>query len=196
ADAVYPIDELSTRLPTMLRKAERIHYPVGVEPTLDDLVAQAIVAGRRVRQRTGTGPIGLVDLEVSTGEMRLVKEEVELERIRTAASIAARGHLAAIRQTGPGMGEWEVRAIVEAEFLRGGASPPAFLTIAGAGANATVLHYVANSARIAEGDLVLLDAGAEWGMYCSDITRTFPASGTFAPHQRDLYDIVLAAEEA
>jgi Xaa-Pro aminopeptidase len=196
ADAVFPISELSARLPELLAGAEAVHYPVGAVESLDRLLLEGIVRSRRGRQRTGTGLATLVDLETVTGPMRLVKDAAEIDRIRVAAGIAAAGHVAAMERARPGVGEWEIQATLEGVFRSLGASGPAFPSIVGAGANATVLHYVENASRVREGDLILVDAGAEWGMYCADITRTFPASGRFTPAQRDLYEVVLAAEEA
>jgi len=195
-DAVFPISELSARLPELLAGAEAVHYPVGAVESLDRLLLEGVVRSRRGRQRTGTGLSTLVDLEAITGPMRLVKDPAEIDRIRVAADIAAAGHVAAMERARPGVGEWEIQAALEGVFRSLGASGPAFPSIVGAGTNATVLHYVENASRVREGDLVLVDAGAEWGMYCADITRTFPASGRFTPAQRDLYEVVLAAEEA
>jgi Xaa-Pro aminopeptidase len=157
---------------------------------------EALLQARRSRQRSGFGPIGVQDLEAITGEMRLIKDDSELARMRTAARVAAAGHIAAMLRARPGAGEWEIQAALEAGFLSSGAARPAFPSIVAAGSNATVLHYVANRTRVRDGDLVLIDAGAEWGMYCSDITRTFPASGIFTTQQRELYQVVLDAEEA
>jgi len=196
ADRVYPIADLATRLPELLAGAERIHYPIGAVPHVDDLILESIAVARRSRPRSGKGPTALVDLDSRMGRMRLLKDEHELERMRVAGRIAAAGHLAAMERTRPGVGEWEIQAEVERVFRDLGAAAPAYQTIVGAGANATVLHYIANSARLRDTDLLLIDAGAEWGMYCSDITRTIPASGVFTPEQRDLYDVVRAAEEA
>jgi Xaa-Pro aminopeptidase len=196
ADAVFGIDELPTRLPELLRSANSVHYPIGASEQLDRHVADAVRANRGPRQRAGSGPSRLVDLEATTGEMRLIKDAHELERMRVAAHIAAAGHVAAMERARPGAGEWEIQAELEATFRSLGADGPAYPTIVGAGANGTILHYVANRHRVREHDLVLIDAGAEWGMYSADITRTFPASGRFTPQQRDLYDLVLLAEEA
>src|SRR5690606_11460027 len=119
-----------------------------------------------------------------------------LGRMRVAARIAVAGQLEARAVARPGVGEWEVEAALEAAFRRHGAQAPAFPSIVGSGANATTLHYTANTRRIEAGELVLIDAGAEWGMYCSDMTRTVPASGRFSEVQRAVYDVVLAAERA
>lgn len=196
AVTAYPITELPDRLPELLRDADRIHLPLGEVALLDDLVYDAIRTARRTRPRSGRGPMGIVDLEVLTGELRLIKDEHELGRMRTAAAISAKGHLAAMRRTAPDLGEWEIQAELERVFRERGASFPAFPSIVGSGPNATVLHYVDNNRTARDGELLLIDAGAEWGMYCADITRTFPVSGRFTSEQRDLYEVVLAAEEA
>ena len=196
ADAAYPIAELAERLPALLKPADRIHYPIGVSPELDRRILAILTASRRSRQRFGVGPIGTADLEASTGPLRMVKEKVEIERMRVAGRVAAAGHIAAMRAARPGVGEWEIQAALEANFRSLSGSPPSFPSIVATGNNATVLHYVANQSRVGEDELVLIDAGAQWGMYCSDITRTFPASGRFTRPQRDLYEVVLAAQEA
>jgi Xaa-Pro aminopeptidase len=196
ADAVHDIAELEQRLPELVGDVDRILYPIGTRPELDRKMAELIRGARRTRARSGTGPLALEDLEPTLGELRVVKDAHEVERMRTAARIAVQGHRAAIRSVRPGAGEWEVEAALEGTFRSLGATGPAFPSIVGSGANATTLHYVANQRRILAGELVLIDAGAEWGMYCSDITRTVPASGRFTAPQRAVYEVVLAAEEA
>ncbi len=196
ADAAYPIGELQTRLPELLKGASSIHYPLGADGQLDRLVHEAVLSGRRARARSGIGPTTVVDLEASVGPMRLIKDAEEVRRLRIAADIAAMGHRVAMKASRPGAGEWEIQAALEATFRLSGGEGPSFPTIVGSGTNATTLHYVGNNRTIEDGDLILIDAGAEWGMYCSDITRTFPANGRFSAAQADLYDIVLAAEEA
>jgi Xaa-Pro aminopeptidase len=196
ADDAYPIHELDERLPGLLRAAPVVHYPAGLTEALDRRMIDALVRARGARQRSGVGPTRLADLDSVLGGLRRVKEPAELERMRVAARIAAQGHRAAMAAARPGVGEWEMEAALEGTFRALGAAGPAFPSIVGAGGNATILHYVANSARAAAGDLVLIDAGAEHAMYCSDVTRTFPVSGRFGGPQRDLYEVVLAAEEA
>ena len=196
ADAAHPISELRERLPDLLRPAGRVLSNLGVDRALDRRVMDLLVRARRARQRTGVGPAAWGDLETLTGPMRRVKDAHELERMRAAAAITVRGHLAALERARPGAGEWEVEAALESTFRALGATGPAFPTIVGSGVNGTILHYTRNDRRIEAGDLVLVDAGAEWGMYCSDATRTFPASGRFTPPQREIHDLVLAAERA
>jgi Xaa-Pro aminopeptidase len=164
---------------------------------MDALVTEIVAGFRLSRARSGKGPTDVRDPASVLDPMRRVKEPVELERIRRAAKVSAAAHRAAMAATRPGVGEWELEAVVDSAFRA--ADPyaaPAFATIVGSGTNATTLHHVTNDRRIGEGDLVLVDAGAEIAMYCADITRTFPASGRFTPGQRALYDVVLAAEEA
>ncbi len=195
ATAAYPIDELGERLPDLLRPADAVHFPFGharLESTIPGLVARA----RAGMARSGRGPVAIADLEHLLEPMRLIKDADEIARMRVAAEIAVEGHRALMAAARAGIGEWELQSQLEAAFRRLGAGGPAFPSIVGSGAGATILHYVANDRRAGAGELVLVDAGAEWGMYCSDITRTFPISGRFSPAQRELYDIVLAAQRA
>ena len=196
ATAAYPIGELEARLFDLVVGADAIHYPVGADTHLDEIVRDMMVRARQGRARSGVGPVAVRDLEATLGEMRRIKGPEELERMRAAARIAMAGHEAARAVVRPGVGEWEVQAALEAAFRAHGADGPAFPSIVGSGPNATVLHYTANDRRIEEGDLVLIDAGAAWGLYCSDITRTIPASGGFSEPQQDVYDVVDTARRA
>lgn len=196
AAEVYPITEMAQRLPELVAGASEIHYPIGLLDELDRLVRDLLVGSRRGRARTGRGPSAVHDLDNTVGPLRRIKEPEEIERIRIAAQISREGHAAAREAIRPGAGEWEVQAALEATFRRFGADRPAFPSIVGSGPNATVLHYTANDRRIGEDDLVLIDAGAEWGLYCTDITRTHPASGTFTPAQQAVYDVVDEARRA
>ena len=195
ADAAYPLDELGERLPELAKPASRIVYPLGRSSELDRRMLELFGTLRDGRPRSGQGPTGLHDLDAELAPLRLVKDRWEVERIRAAAALSARGQLAAARAIGPEVGEWEVAAAVEGVFRRAGGGP-AFPSIVGSGPNATVLHYVANDRRLRTGELVLVDAGAELGMYAGDITRTYPVGGRFSAAQRALYEVVLAAEEA
>jgi Xaa-Pro aminopeptidase len=125
--------------------------------------------------------------------MRLRKGPEEVAAIREAAGISVDGFRHALARVGPGVGEWEIEAAIEGEFRRRGALGPSFPTIAGSGANACILHYTANARRMEEGELLLLDAGAERRMYAGDITRTIPVEGNFSPEQRAVYDLVETA---
>lgn len=196
ATAAYPIGELEERLHALLEPADAIWYGLGSDAELDRLVTASLRRFRISRPRSGKGPWDVRDPGSLLDEMRLVKEPAEIDALRHAAQISAEGHLAAMRAARPGMGEWEIEAVIDATFRRMRAFGPSFPTIVGSAANATVLHYVTNDCVVEDGDLVLVDAGAEAALYCGDITRTWPVSGRFSPVQRQVYDVVLAAEEA
>jgi Xaa-Pro aminopeptidase len=196
ADAAYPIDALDEHLKRLVEPADRIVYALGNDPLLDGRVIDLVAHFRRARQRSGQGPLEVCDPATVLDPMRVIKDAGEIERLRAACTLTAEAHRAAMRAARPGVGEWELEAELEYVFRKGGASGPAYPSIVGSGANATVLHYVANDQCAADGDLILIDAGAELDNYCGDITRTFPASGRFSAEQRAIYQVVLAAEEA
>jgi Xaa-Pro aminopeptidase len=196
ADAVHPIAELDELLPALLRPADRVILSLGTSAEMDRRVIAMLKRARSTRARSGVGPVGVEDLAAHLDPLRRVKGPEEIAAMREAARISVCAHRAAMAAAGAGVGEWEVEAALEGTMRRLGATGPAFASIVASGSNATTLHYTANDRRMAEGDLLLIDAGAEWGMYCSDITRTFPVSGRFTTPQRELYEIVAAAEAA
>jgi Xaa-Pro aminopeptidase len=136
------------------------------------------------------------DASLLLGEMRVLKNADELSTLRTACRVSAEAHRAVMQAIRPGDGEFQVEALVEYLFRNGGCSGPAYGSIAAGGANATVLHYTSNDRTLADGELLLLDAGGEYGGYCGDITRTFPVGAAYSEPQARLYDIVLAAQAA
>ena len=158
---------------------------------LAEEVRQQLLARAR---RGARAPEALVDVAPLIHEQRLIKSDAELELMRHAARISARAHVRAMRSARPGLAEYQLQAELEHEFLWHGARAPAYSTIVGGGANACVLHYIENAATLGDGDLVLIDAGAEFALYAGDITRTFPVNGRFSATQRSVYDIVLAAQ--
>jgi len=197
ADAAYPLDELAAKLKPLLAPASAIWYALGSDEDMDRRLTGWIREWRYRSTRAGKGPLDVLDPAGVLDAMRLVKEPGEVERIRAACRLSADAHLAAMRAVHPGIGEWELANVVNGViFAAGPDCTPAYPTIVGSGANATVLHYTLNHRRAEAGDLVLLDAGAERAMYCGDITRTFPVSGRFTAPQRAVYDAVLRAEEA
>ena len=140
--------------------------------------------------------ITFTDVSPLTAELRLVKDAGEIALIRKATDATIAAHRAAHGAVRPGATENEVAGLIEYEFRRGGCQNPAFSSIVGSGLNSTVLHYSANSGTMREGDVVVIDIGAECGMYASDVTRTLPVSGRFTPRQREIYNIVLGAQQA
>jgi Xaa-Pro aminopeptidase len=195
-DEAYPVDELDERLAALLENQPALLYPVGADAAWD---ARAIQWLNAVRARVRAGiaaPERLQDVRGLVDEMRLVKDAHEAGLMRRSARIAAAAHRRAMQAARPGRYEYEVEAELAYEFRRGGAQFPAYWPIVAGGANACVLHYVSNDALLADGELLLIDAGCELDGYASDITRTFPVNGRFSPAQRDVYDVVLAAQLA
>ena len=194
ADAAYPANELERRLPELIANCEQLHYGLGLDEDMDHVVARTIARLRKTEKRGQRPPHAVVDPRVALHELRLFKRPEELDAMRTAAKISAEAHVAAMHAGKPGSFEYEVEAAVDYTFRRRGSTGPGYTTIVGAGTHATVLHYVTNDAPIRDGDLVLVDAGCEIDHYTADITRTWPANGTFTPAQRRVYDIVLEAQ--
>lgn len=192
ADAAYPIEELEERLKALVEPAEALWYSIlGDGGEMDRRMLGLMSGFRRSRPRSGKGPWDVRDPAQLLDSMRLIKEPGEIAAIREAAQLSARGHLAAMGAGRAGVGEWEVQALLDSVFRSHAPdSGTAFPPIVGSAENGTILHYVTNTRRIGEGELVLVDAGAEVGFYCADITRVFPASGRFTPPQRAVYDIV------
>ncbi len=195
-DECHPIAELEQRLVELLKPADRIFYRLGRGGVVERGVLAALAHARGRGARTGTGPRAVVDPGEILDDLRVLKDEHELGLLRRAAEITVEGHRAAASRAAPGVGEWVVQAAVEAAFRSAGGGGAGFDTIVGSGGNACVLHYRDNTSVIEEGALVLVDAGADYGLYNGDVTRTFPASGAFTPEQRDVYEVVDAARRA
>ena len=195
-DEAYPISQLDAKLAELLGDQPALYYPVGADPEWD-LRAMTWLNAVRAQARTGLGaPERVQDVRALIDEMRLLKDGHELGIMRRAASISAEAHKRAIRAARAGRFEYELEAELLYEFRRHGAQFPAYWPIVAGGANACVLHYVSNDARLNEGDLVLIDAGCELAGYASDITRSFPVGARFSAAQREVYEIVLAAQAA
>ena len=195
ADSTYGSDELSERLPGLLAEAEGMYFRIGTDSLLQSLVIGALQNARLRGARKGTGPHGIIDPGRLLDPQRLIKHPEELERMRRAASITVEAFTEMLGAVRSGVGEWELEGILNGAFRQKGAGGPAYPTIVGSGANACVLHYVDNNCRMQDGDLVLVDAGAEADLYVSDISRTFPVSGSFTAAQRAIYDLVLEAHD-
>jgi len=196
ANAAFPIEDLEKHLPGWIAARQNFSCALAVD---DDFARRAlgwVQHHRAARQRSGSGPTGLLDAGPLVHELRLFKQPEELAAMRRAVAISAEAHLAAMRAARPGGWEYEIEALIEYTFRRHGASGPAYPSIVAAGANATILHYTSNDRQLGGEDLLLIDAGAEYDCYCADITRTFPASRRFAGRQRDIYTLVLEAQRA
>lgn len=195
-DAAYAIEELDARMPDFLADRPAVHVHLGADDAWDTRVLGWINAVRG-RARSGvSAPQEIRDVRAPLDEMRLVKDEHELALMRRAGEISGAAHRRAMQAARPGATEYEIEAVLQHEFRRCGAQAPAYTPIVAGGANACVLHYVDNSAPLADGDLLLIDAGCELDGYASDITRTFPVNGRFSGPQRAVYELVLAAQAA
>jgi Xaa-Pro aminopeptidase len=195
ADDSFPIDDIDDILPGLLERCARVYYTMGVHPDFDQRVI-GWVNGLRAQAKHGLHtPQEFVALDHHLHEMRLFKTRAELDVMRRSARIAAGAHRRAMKTAAPGRTEYEVMAEILHEFHRQQADI-SYYPIVGSGPNACVLHYHANSRQMKDGDLLLIDAGCEFDYYASDITRTFPVSGRFSGPQRELYEVVLAAQRA
>jgi len=196
ADAAYPAAELAAKLPELIANAEELHYGLGLDDEMDRLVAATIARLRKTEKRGKRPPRAIVDPRVCLHELRLVKRPEEMRALRKASEITAEAHVAAMQAGRPGVFEHELEAVINYTFRRRGGAGPGYATIVGAGENATILHYIENRCAVADGDLVLVDAGCEYDHYTADITRTWPANGTFSGPQRHVYELVLATQTA
>ncbi len=196
ADAAYTIGELDEVLPKYLEGRNTLYYTLGKDRAFDERVTGWINKLRHRRGAPPAAPANLVDARDIVHELRLFKSEAELGLMRRAGEISAEAHKLAMAACRPGMMEYELQALIEYHFRRNGGEYPAYTSIVGTGANATILHYVENRDRLEEGQVVLIDAGCEWNFYAGDITRSFPVSGKFSAAQRDVYQMILDAQIA
>lgn len=194
-DDAFPIDDIDDILPGMIEGRRRVYYHFGRD-TAFDLTLMGWVNRVRAMVRQGARPPHeFVALSHILHELRLHKSRAEIRLMRKSAQIAARAHVDVMRNVRPGMGEHELEAVLLHTFRRHNAVA-SYEPIVGGGANACILHYVDNDAPLVDGDLLLVDAGAEYQCYASDITRTLPVNGRFSAAQRAIYDVVLAAQLA
>ena len=196
ADKAYSIEKFSEKIGKYLQGAERLYYSLGSNPDVDTEILARFTQSVRSRIRSGKGFDTLVDPSPILSELRLIKNETEQQRLQLATEITVAGHVAAMKAVRPGLYEYELEGLVDSTFRMNGANGPAFPTIVASGGNATTLHYTTNDCRIEDNTLVLIDAGAEYERYSGDVTRTFPANGTFTDAQREIYQLVLEAHYA
>ncbi|MBA3541351.1 MAG: aminopeptidase P N-terminal domain-containing protein [Deltaproteobacteria bacterium] len=196
AEAAYPAAELTTRLWDLLANFDELHYALGIDEEMDRRIARAIARLRKTEKKGRRPPRAVVDPRIALHELRLHKRPEELALLRKASAISIDAHVAAMKLGRPGVFEHELEALINYTFRTRGGAGPGYNTIVGTGENATILHYIENNCAIADGDLVLVDAGCEYDHYTADITRTWPANGTFSPAQRDVYQVVLATQKA
>ena len=194
-DEAYEIKEAETRLRAMLQDMERIYYDLGRDPMFDQRLIGWLNEFRGEARKTFHAPEEIHALDHMLHDMRVYKSREELSAMRRSAKVAIEAHEIAMQICEPGLNEADVHASLLHTFTRHQCEP-SYLPIVGGGANACVLHYISNKDVLNDGDLLLIDAGAEYDGYASDITRTFPVNGKFSSEQRALYDVVLAAQAA
>jgi Xaa-Pro aminopeptidase len=190
------IERLEQDLPALLEGCERIVYRTGIDEARDRVLLETVSRLRARARGLVPPPLEILDTASSVHELRLKKSAREIEILRRAAAITCEAHVQAMQRCRPGVHEYEIDATLEHTFRRLGSTGPAYTPIVAGGANATILHYVENGDALRDGDLLLVDAGAEWEYYACDVTRTFPVGSRFSPEQRALYDVVLEAQVA
>lgn len=195
-DEAHSIAEVDNVLPQLLDGMLRIYYSIGQHDALDQQIRHWLNLIRSKARQGATAPTELVMLDHLLHEMRLFKDEDEIELMRKAGEISALGHVQAMKACKPGVMEYQLEAEILHYFAMNGCRQPAYSTIVGGGENACILHYIENSAALEDGDLVLIDAGCELDCYAGDITRTFPVNGCFSPEQKAIYELVLKAQKA
>ena len=196
-DLAHSIDDLTEVLGQMVAKSSRIMHRMGVMSKVDDLVVSAIKKRDRARQRLGSGPISVEDPSNIIAEMRLIKSNSEIDQMKFASDVSSLAHIAAMMHGGGGAStENQLQSLIEGFFRYAGTSGWSYPSIVGSGENATILHYKENEDHCIDGDIVLIDAGAEFRGYAADITRSWPNNGKFTEAQKEIYQIELDAQNA
>ena len=195
ADVSYKIEDLDTWMPKLLIGKKRLYVRLGNDSEFDLKISRWLNNAVSIQRQGGSVPIEIIQLDSILDEMRLRKDDHEIQTMRQVAQISAHAHVRAMQTVLPNMREYALEAELLYEFARNGCQT-AYNSIVGGGANGCILHYVENNAMLKDGDLVLIDAGGELDHYAADITRTFPVNGTFSPEQKALYQLVLDAQLA
>ena len=195
-DLAYSIDSLSTRLPEFLAEKKAIYYALGQNLVCEHAIKQAWQTVKGQIRRGIKAPNAFYDIKPLLGEMRLFKSKAEITLMQTAANITVAAHQRAIKACHKATYEYQLEAEIIHEFTRQGCRSAAYDSIVASGENACILHYTENNKRLKSGELVLIDAGAEFENYAADVTRTFPINGRFSAEQRAIYELVLHAQQA
>lgn len=193
ADDAFPIDDVDEILPGLLEGRQHIYHTLGKNPVFDAQLLGWLKKSRQTRT-SNDDPDSFISLDYHLHDMRVIKTRAEQKQLKAAAKLSAKGHNAAMVACKPGMPEYEVEASLIHTYRREGGEH-AFLPIVGGGENGCILHYTENTGTLSDGDLVLIDSGAELAGYAGDISRTFPVNGKFSKAQREVYSIVLEANE-
>ncbi|MCH7495179.1 MAG: aminopeptidase P N-terminal domain-containing protein [Candidatus Marinimicrobia bacterium] len=190
ADTAYVIEDFEKMLRELVRGAKTIYHNFGADEELSETITGRFAASG------GRADVVLKNARFLLGEMRKIKSDWEIKSLRKAIDITSEAHREAMKSAQPGMGEYEIEAVIEYTYRKHGVQRPGFPSIVGSGANSTILHYQTNEMKMNKGDMLLVDIGAEWGYYTADVTRTYPVSGKFSKEQAAIYQIVYDAQEA
>ena len=193
-DKAFAWGAFAEELPKLLAGRGELHYALGIDEPMDLEVIRAFRKALRTARGRTRAPLAIIEPREALHEMRLLKAPAEIEAMRRACRVTAEGHMHGMRITKAGMTEYALQAEIEYVFQKNGARSPGYPSIVGGGANACVLHYIDNRGPLRDGELVLVDAGAEVGYYTGDVTRTWPVSGAFDGFQRMIYDLVLRSQ--
>lgn len=194
-DKAYPIDEFAKVAPQLLKEVDKVYYRQYKNPEMDHKIQEVLETVKALQGRTGYGLLSIHDADTLLGELRLVKSEYELTQLREACEISAQAHLAAMRFTRPGVTERQVQGVLAHNFYMRGSAREGYNYIVASGNAATTLHYNFNDQVCKDGDLLLIDAGAEFNYYTGDITRTYPVNGKFTDEQARVYEGVLKVQK-
>ncbi len=195
-DDSHSIEFLEEHLLDYLDGHDQLYFAQGQHAHVEDSIFSVMQALRNAPKQSKQAPVAIVDVRPILHEMRLFKSAYEIAQMRTAAKISSQAHVCAMKAAKAGRNEYHLEAVLHFEFASHGAKHPAYGTIVGSGENGCILHYTENNCELHDGDLILIDAGAEYQGYAADITRTFPVSGKFTEPQKDLYELVLRSQLA
>ena len=195
ADNAYSINSIDQMMPELLAGVKNIYFSMSAPCGVDLKISQWVEDIRKNTRAGAEPPHNLLSLDLILHEMRLIKEDHEMDLMKQAAEITTEAHIRAMQAVTPGMYEYQLEAEYLYAFNKNGARSAAYNSIVGGGNNSCILHYVENNAELKDGDLVLVDAGCEYKYYASDVTRTFPVNGKFSPEQKEIYSIVLEAHK-
>jgi Xaa-Pro aminopeptidase len=195
-DDAFPITDVDEILPGLMENKKRVFYSMGNHRDLDQRMIEWLKEVRKKGRAGVHAPGEFVSLDHLLHDMRLFKSKAEIDAMKTAARISAEAHCRAMQHCKPGMMEYQIEAEIVHHFMASGCRHAAYPSIVGGGANGCILHYTENDAELKDGDLLMIDAGAEYDSYAADITRTFPINGKFSDAQKALYEVVLAAQYA
>ncbi len=195
-DAAHSVEEMSTIITEMIGDANRVLVRSGVNSNIDSMVKDGIEKRDRARQQFGNGPISIEDPSAKIAELRLRKSAAEIAQMRHVSQISSVAHEISMRHSAVGRKEYQLQSVIEGFFSYAGTSGWAYPSIVGCGDNATILHYTVNDDTCEDGEIILIDAGAEYNGYAADITRSWPINGKFTEAQKEIYQLVLDAQLA